>query len=168
MTLHDRPIMQGWNPPVEMQATTALARELDDLRRRHAATERDAAMWAEKHGLQVRIAADWRHKAEKATAEVARLTAEVERLAKCENVVQQLVKAVDANQLEMNSPEIGEPEVGIPNHPWHEELLYYARAALSAAPATLAGCETHGHEWRGEYDSEGTPFQRCTKCGDST
>jgi len=45
-----------------------------------------------------------------------------------------LLEAIDAGQLEMNSPELdGDPESGIPPHPWHEEWLYYARRAHARA-----------------------------------
>lgn len=50
-----------------------------------------------------------------------------------------LIEAFDADALEMNSPEIdGEPSGGygvgqatIPPHPWHEEWLSHARAAIA-------------------------------------
>jgi len=40
-----------------------------------------------------------------------------------------IVEAFDAGQLQMNSPEI---QIGDePPHPWHEEWLGYARAAMA-------------------------------------
>lgn len=51
-------------------------------------------------------------------------------------VLQHMLKAVDDGTLQMNSPELGEPEVGIPLHPWHEEMLYYARTAVAKATST--------------------------------
>lgn len=44
-----------------------------------------------------------------------------------------LIEAVDAHQLEMNSPEIGGDHPDNPPHYWHEEWLRHARAALSRA-----------------------------------
>lgn len=106
------------------------------LRLHTAERERDGARialertWAAECGEQ-------RKRAEAADLSCRSRLAEADARAKvleaCENVVQQLVKAVDDKQLEMNSPEIGEPEVGIPTHPWHEELLYYARKAIAPA-----------------------------------
>ena len=43
----------------------------------------------------------------------------------------ELFKAYDSGNLQMSSPEIGEPENNIPLHPWHEEWIYNARAALA-------------------------------------
>lgn len=54
---------------------------------------------------------------------------EDERLRK---IIRQAVEAYDSGNLQLSSPEIGEPESDIPMHPWHEEWLHYARAALIA------------------------------------
>ena len=51
-------------------------------------------------------------------------------------VVQELVEGFDGGHIRMESEEIGEIEVGIPPHPWHEELLHYARQALAKATGT--------------------------------
>jgi hypothetical protein len=45
-------------------------------------------------------------------------------------IIRQAIEAYDNGNLQMDSPEIGEPENDIPMHPWHEEWLHYARAAL--------------------------------------
>lgn len=56
-------------------------------------------------------------------------------------VLQQILRAVDGGQLEMNSPEIGEPGVCEP-HPWHEEWLHYARQAVYYAIPKVVERET--------------------------
>jgi len=51
-------------------------------------------------------------------------------------LLRDLVAAVDAGSLEMNSPEIGEPEIGIPYHAWHDEWLHHARALIESLADT--------------------------------
>ena len=60
----------------------------------------------------------------------------VEAVPNALNVVRQMVEAYDAGQLRMESPEIGDPDSGIPLHPWHEEMLHYARNALGSVTST--------------------------------
>lgn len=59
-------------------------------------------------------------------AEITRLRSESEAL---RNLLAEIVKAHGTGNLEMNSPEIGGHD-DIPLHPWHEEWLHHARAAL--------------------------------------
>lgn len=69
-----------------------------------------------------------------------------DRGAQALRVVRQMVEAFDSGSLRMESPEIGEPENDIPYHPWHEEMLHYARLALE--PSSVSS----------------TPRQRCAEC----
>ncbi|KKM22876.1 hypothetical protein LCGC14_1620850 [marine sediment metagenome] len=61
---------------------------------------------------------------------VPKMIAERDRL---KELLDDLIKAFDSGNLEMNSPEIdpGDPE--IPPHPWHEEWLSMVRAVLGEA-----------------------------------
>ena len=59
----------------------------------------------------------------------------IEECAPMQHALQQLIGAIDAKQLEMNSPEIGEPENDIPMHPWHEEWIYNVRGLLERTRA---------------------------------
>lgn len=56
----------------------------------------------------------------------------------------ELIAAIDAGSIEMNSPEGGGHD-NIPPRPWHEEWLHRAREALSASTAPIDG------EALGEY-----------------
>ncbi len=58
--------------------------------------------------------------------EITRLRAENEAL---RSLLAEIVKAHGTGNLELNSPEIGGHD-DIPLHPWHEEWLHHARAAL--------------------------------------
>ena len=46
--------------------------------------------------------------------------------------LESFIAAWDGKNVEMNSPEIGGHD-DIPPHPWHEEWLFHARAALARA-----------------------------------
>lgn len=59
---------------------------------------------------------------------VDRLEGEVARL---RSIVRQAIEAHDSGNLQLSSPEIGDPDNDIPMHPWHEEWLHHARAALN-------------------------------------
>ena len=48
----------------------------------------------------------------------------------------ELIDAVDTGNAEMNSVEIDTGDPDIQPHPWHEEWLHHARAALALAGET--------------------------------
>lgn len=82
-----------------------------------------------------------------------------EAVARMAMVLRQLIDAYDTNNLEMNSPEIG-GENDIPPHPWHEEWLHHARAALDAYDAIAPDSSRWGDgrgkscpAWDGRDDS---------------
>lgn len=82
---------------------------------------------------------------------------EDERLRK---IIRQAVEAYDSGNLQLNSPEIGDPENDIPMHPWHEEWLHYARAAIIADERSR--CQPC--EGRGYFDSRHPGYSGHTTC----
>lgn len=58
------------------------------------------------------------------------LLSKVAALSDAVKALEDILRAVDTGNLELNSPEIGGHD-HIPPHPWHEEWLYRARAIIS-------------------------------------
>lgn len=70
----------------------SLQRQVADLQARHAATEHDACLWAEKYGLQVQIIVDLRVRAETAETAESSLRDELAASKKLANISKALLE----------------------------------------------------------------------------
>jgi hypothetical protein len=84
----------------------------------------------------------------------------------CCALVKQMLEAFDGGHVELNSPDIGDPENGVAMHPWHEEWMHHARAAIDAYREAVDGARVDAFlEAAANVDKLADQWRGCTAAG---